>query len=161
MDTTASSTDEAVEDDQARLVARVAIAAAMVDGDLDREEREDLLESLREVPGLEDFSDAQLRETMQSLREETGAEDPSEFVAAMENVLSDMADQLTDPALRRAAYQLAVYFCAWNGALSDDETDLLEAIAEAFEIPDLEARSLREATVVEAGEEGEVHGATV
>lgn len=161
IDTTSASMDEAVEDIQARRVAEVAIAAAIVNGTLGREEREDLVESLREIPGLDEYGDTDVREVMMQLRDLSAGEEPADFVAAMEDHLNDVANDLTDPALRRAAYQLGVYFAAWDGDLSDEESDLLEAMAEAFEISDFEARSLREATVVEAGEEGQVYGATV
>lgn len=158
MDSTTSRVDDMVFDDEARRVAETAIAAAIVEGDIGPDERADLVESLQEFPGLENFTDDDFRKTMDELREIAGSKDPRGFVAAMEGYLDEVAMELTDPVLRRAAYQLAVYFCAWDGVLTDNETDLLEAIAEAFEILPLEARSLREATLMEAGEEGQIHG---
>jgi tellurite resistance protein len=138
--------DDTVDTVQAELMAEIAVAAATMAGPLTREERADLIESLREVPALEDFD----RYDLQAIEERL---DPSaeEYAARMEERLEEIAGSLTDPALRRAAYQLAVYFCAWDGTLSDEEQDLLAAMAEAFEIPDQEAAALREATIMDSG----------
>jgi hypothetical protein len=146
--TRAGLDDDTVDDEQARLIAEIAAAAATMSGSLSGATRADLIETLREVPGLEDFDRYELEAVIEQL-----APDADDFAARMEERLADIAETLTDPALRRAGYQVAVYFCAWDGALSDEENDLLTALAEAFEIPDQEARALREATIVEAGME--------
>lgn len=152
-DMTSAADDEAVASEQAELVAEIAVAAALADGELTGEQYRDLLESLHEVPGLESLEGDDIRAITQRLEcmAPNHKNDPEEFIAAFEDRLDDLAVTLRDPALRRAAYQLAVYFCAWNGILADSELDLLAAIAEAFEISDLEARGLREATLIEAG----------
>lgn len=150
--------DDSVTGEQAELVAEVAIGAAMANGDLDDDERADLVESLREVPGMEEIDEGGLDEVIERLH--VAAED-QDFVSFMEDRFDEISGTLTDPVLRRAAFQLAVYFAAWDGELSDEEVDLLDALAEAFEIPDQEARWLREATLVEAGEEGRQHDAMV
>jgi tellurite resistance protein len=151
IDRTSASEDEIVSAEQAHCVAEIAIAAAMVHGPLPKEERDDLVETLREVPGLEDIDDSEIRAISAELLDSAGSDDASDFISAMEDRLDELSDTLRDPALRRVAYQLAVYFCAWDGILSDEENDLLGAFSEAFEIPALEARALRESTMVEAG----------
>jgi tellurite resistance protein len=155
VDTAAARDDEAVDSDQAAAVAEVAVAAALVGDHLGDDERDDLLESLREVPGLDAFDEEALDAIVDRLDERSGAD----LAMRMEAQLDELAGVLTDPVLRRAAFQLAVYFCAWDGSLSDDEFDYLGAVAEAFEIPEWEARQLRESTLIEAGEEGEQRAA--
>jgi len=152
MDETSSAReDDSVETAQARLVAEVAVAATMVHGDPPSGTFDDLVETLREVPGLEDLTPRQVRRLIADVRDGVDTEDAGEFVSFLEDRLEEISTTLTDPTLRRAAFQLAVYFCAWDGVLSDEEMDLLTALAEAFEIPGLEARALREATIIDAG----------
>lgn len=158
-DTHSGLEDDAIETDEAKLIAEVAIGAALIAGPIDGEERADLLESLREVPALEEFSEDELDDIVEALGPPESEKDVEDYVARMEDRLDEIAMELTDPVLRRAAYQLAVYFSAWDGELTDEEMDYLEAAADAFEIPDHEAHWLREATLTEAGEEGLQHQA--
>jgi tellurite resistance protein len=151
IDDTSARGDDEVWDEQAICVSEVAVAAAMLRGPMTAARRDDLLESLREVPGLESLDDARLDALVTSLSSEA----PRSLLESLEARLAEIVDELTDPSLRRAAYQLAVFFSEADGSASDEEFELLEALADVFEISDEEARTLRETTLREAGIEDE------
>jgi hypothetical protein len=134
--------DHALSDDQAWMVAQVTIAGALAEGEPERVVLEDLADTLRTFPGLEGFDTYAAVRCVEALTE--GSETASALLRDLEGWFVDAADALTDPRLRRVAYQLAAYACAWDGVISDAEQEVLDALSEAFEIEPFESRALRE-----------------
>jgi tellurite resistance protein len=116
-------------------VAELALWAATSDGVVERHELEGIVRTICQVPGLEDFDDADA----ESLLEDMAEYDDDAKVTAR---LHALAAGITEQGLRRAAFQLAVYCASSDGEFSVDETDFLEWLASAFSFEPEEAEAM-------------------
>lgn len=130
-------------DAQTEAVARIVLAASLVEGDPERIELEDLCETLHALPGLDGFDLCAAAACIESLHA-TGALE----AVQVEHWIDEAALAIDDSSLRRTAYQLAVYACAWDGVVTEREEAVLDAIAGAFAFTTEEARVLRESVFV-------------
>ncbi len=106
-------------------VAELALWSATSDGEVETHELDGIVATIQQIPGLSDFDDDDAR----ALLEEMAAHDTEPKVTARIHAL---AAGITEPGLRRAAFQLAVYCASSDGEFSADETDFLEWLASAF-----------------------------
>lgn len=111
--------------EQGVLVAELALWSATSDGLVERHELDGIVSTIRQVPGLADFDEGDA----ESLLEDMAEYDDDTKVTAR---LHGLAAGITEPGLRRAAFQLAVYCASSDGEFSADETDFLEWLAAAF-----------------------------
>jgi tellurite resistance protein len=111
--------------EQGVLVAELALWSATSDGLVERHELDGIVSTIRQVPGLADFDEGDA----ESLLEDMAEYDDDLKVTAR---LHGLAAGITEPGLRRAAFQLAVYCASSDGEFSADETDFLEWLAVAF-----------------------------
>jgi hypothetical protein len=152
VDTTSQNQDDVIDPSQARTLAEIAVMAASIHGRPPMNERQDLLESLRSIPGLDSLARDEMERWIDRMIADGGDRDPDAYVGAMEERIDEIAEDLLDPELRRAAYQMAVYFAAWHGQLDDAEEELLDSLSDAFEITGAECSRLRRATLAELEE---------
>lgn len=117
--------DEDLLTDQGVRVAELALWSATSDGEVEAHELDGIVSTIRQVPGLADFDEDDAR----ALLDEMAAHDTEARVEARINAL---AAGITEPGLRRAAFQLAVYCASSDGEFSADESDFLEWLASAF-----------------------------
>ncbi len=106
-------------------VAELALWSATSDGEVETHELDGIVATIQQIPGLSDFDEDDAR----ALLEEMAAQDTEPKVTARIHAL---AAGITEPGLRRAAFQLAVYCASSDGEFSADETDFLEWLAAAF-----------------------------
>lgn len=111
--------------EQGLSVAELALWSATSDGLVEQHELEGIVSTIRQVPGLADFDE----DDAKALLEEMAELDSDDAVTAR---LHSLAAGITEPGLRRAAFQLAVYCASSDGEFSQDETDFLEWLASAF-----------------------------
>jgi tellurite resistance protein len=111
--------------EQGICVAELALWAATSDGLVERHELEGIVRTIRQVPGLEDFDEGDAEALLEDMAE---YDDDAKVTAR----LHALAAGITEPGLRRAAFQLAVYCASSDGEFSADETDFLEWLAAAF-----------------------------
>lgn len=120
-----------VDKEQAKIVAELGVWAAIVDGDFDEEtELAALVAAVSLIPGLEDWGVDQVAAMIEELNENYAEEGKPE-----ERVL-EIVQALTDPHLQRCAYQLAALCTAADGGFTEEESEFLQGLQEAFEIPD-------------------------
>jgi tellurite resistance protein len=122
--------------EQPRLVAELALWSAMSDGELEDREVEQIVATVKQVPGLEGFSVA---DAGRMLEEMVGSFDTEDEIAER---IAQVALRITDPRLRRLSYQLAALCAASDGVFSDSEEGFLELLQEVFDIGDDEADGL-------------------
>jgi len=123
------------DDDQPWAVAELALWAATSDDEIEDHEVRTIVETLRGVPGLGDFSSEDAQEII----------DDMEGFSTEESVqarIAELAGAIVDPTLRRVTWQLAAYCAASDGELSVEEEDFLEYLQDAFDIDDEEAEAL-------------------
>lgn len=121
--------------DQGVRVAELALWSASSDGEVETHELDGIVSTIRQVPGLGDFDEDDAR----ALLEEMAAYDTEPRVAAR---IRSLAAGITEPGLRRAAFQLAVYCASSDGEFSADESALLEWLASAFGFDEETAESM-------------------
>lgn len=130
----------AADDDQPWAVAELALWAATSDDEIEDHEVRTIVETLRSVPGLDDFAEEDAQELIDEMEGFTTEE-------AVQARIAQLAGAIIDPTLRRVTWQLAAYCCASDGELSPEEEDFLEYLQDAFDIDDEEAEALfQEAT---------------
>lgn len=123
------------DDDQPWAVAELALWAATSDDEIEDHEVRTIVETLRGVPGLGDFSPEDAQEIIDEM-EGFGTEE------AVQARIAELAGAIVDPTLRRVTWQLAAYCAASDGELSAEEEDFLEYLQDAFDIDDEEAEAL-------------------
>lgn len=121
--------------EQGLRVAELALWSATSDGLVERHELEGIVSTIRQVPGLDDFDEDDAQALLEEMAEL--ADDP-----AVTARLHSLAAGITEPGLRRAAFQLAVYCASSDGEFSADETDFLEWLASTFGFDPEAAESL-------------------
>ena len=121
--------------EQGLRVAELALWSATSDGLVERHELEGIVSTIRQVPGLDDFDE----DDAQALLEDMAEFDDDAKVTAR---LHELAAGISEPGLRRAAFQLAVYCASSDGEFSRDETDFLEWLASAFGLAPAEAEAM-------------------
>lgn len=127
--------DEDLLTDQGVRVAELALWSATSDGEVEPHELDGIVSTIQQVPGLSDFDEDDAR----ALLDEMAAYDTEASVTARVHAL---ARGITEPGLRRAAFQLAVYCASSDGEFSEDEADFLEWLAGAFGFDDATADAL-------------------
>ena len=125
-----------IRQDQAQIVAEIGVWSALSDGDLEENELGALVAAVALVPGLENWGVPQL----ETLITEMNGKYAGEGQAAARVV--EIVGALTDPGLRRCAYQLAAICAAADGEFSDSESEFLQGLQLHFEIPDPDAEAL-------------------
>lgn len=126
---------DASDDEQPWAVAELALWAATSDDEIEDHEVRTIVDTLRAVPGLNDFSveDAQgIVDEMEGFTTED----------AVQSRIAELSAAITDPSLRRVTWQLAAYCAASDGELSPEEEDFLEYLQDSFDIDDEEAEAL-------------------
>jgi tellurite resistance protein len=124
------------DSEQPRLVAELALWSAMYDGDLAEEEIDAISASLSQIPDLADFT---VDDAKAMVSEMLKTFDDDEKVSER---ITDVAASITDPALRRVAYQLAIYCAATDGGFSPEESEFLRGLQAAFELNGDDAKHL-------------------
>lgn len=123
-----SFTEISAEDlltEQGVRVAELALWSASSDGVVERHELDGIVSTIRQVPGLADFDEDDAQAILGDMAE-------FDDDAAVTARLRALAAGITDPGLRRAAFQLAVYCASSDGEFSADETAFLDWLAAAF-----------------------------
>lgn len=123
------------DDEQPWLVAELALWSATSDDEIEDHEVRAVVQTLKQVQGLEDFSEADAQEILEEMERYTSQ-------AAVEDRIAALAEHITDPELRRLSYQLAVYCAASDGELSAEEEDFLRYLQDEFDLDDDTAESL-------------------
>lgn len=126
-------------DDQRRqplLVAELALWSAMSDGVLEEHEIVTIVDAIRQIPALAEFTrqeaTALLRRMFEAFQEEE----------KMIERIHEVSRGISLAPLRRLAFQLAVYCAASDGMFTDAESQFLRGLQEEFEIPEGEASRL-------------------
>jgi tellurite resistance protein len=122
--------------EQPRMVAELALWSAMSDGELEEKEVLAIVQVIRQIPALRDFS---VEDAGQMLKEMVAGFDTED---AISNRIADLALGIQDPALRRLSYQLAALCAASDGEFSEAESGFLELLQEVFELDDAESEQL-------------------
>lgn len=123
------------DDDQPWAVAELALWAATSDDEIEDHEVKTIVETIRGIHGLEDFSADDAHEIIDDME----GFDTDE---AVQGRIAALARSILDPALRRVTWQLAAYCAASDGELSVEEEDFLEYLQDEFDIDDEEAEAL-------------------
>jgi tellurite resistance protein len=123
------------------LVAELALWAATADGELRSQEVATLASLLRELPGLEAFDSNTAVHLVYAMAEKYTTE------AAIAGRVTEIAMTIKTPRARRAAYQLAVWAAAYDGHVSEEESDFLEVLQDCLEITDADAEVLLHAAM--------------
>jgi tellurite resistance protein len=121
--------------DQALAVAELALWAATSDGVIEPAEVSAIVTKIRALERYADFTEDEARAILAEF-------DDYEDDLEVEGRIHEITEQITDPKLRRAAYQLAVVCAANDGVLTDDERDFLEFLRESFALSTEEAARL-------------------
>lgn len=123
------------DEEQPWAVAELALWAATSDDEIEDHEVRTIVQTLRSVPGLTDFTEEDAQEIVDEM-EGFGTEE------AVQARIAELAGAITDATLRRVTWQLAAYCAASDGELSAEEEDFLEYLQDAFDIDDEEAEAL-------------------
>lgn len=123
------------DEEQPWAVAELALWAATSDDEIEDHEVRTIVQTLRSVPGLTDFTE----EDAQEIVDEMEGFSTEEAVQAR---IAELAGAISDATLRRVTWQLAAYCAASDGELSAEEEDFLEYLQDAFDIDDEEAEAL-------------------
>lgn len=123
------------DDDQPWAVAELALWAATSDDEIEDHEVRTIVETIRAIRGLEDFSADDAHEIIDDM-------EGLETDAAVQGRIAELARSITDPVMRRVTWQLAAYCAASDGELSAEEEDFLEFLQDEFDIDDEEAEAL-------------------
>jgi tellurite resistance protein len=124
------------EDNQPLRVAELALWSALSDGEVEEHELTHIVETVKQIPKLEGFSK---EEATSILRRMSDAFDDEDRMIAR---IQDLTTKISDPNLRKLAYQLAVYCAASDGMFTDAESNFLEGLREAFHISSNDAKEL-------------------
>ncbi|MBL8602335.1 MAG: TerB family tellurite resistance protein [Myxococcales bacterium] len=126
---------DAADDEQPWYVAELALWSATSDDEVEDHEIAAIVETLRQISALSDFTVGDAEEILDEMDRYSSA-------YAVNDRITALAEHITDPQLRRVSYQLAVYCAASDGELSRDEEDFLHFLQETFGIADDEADRL-------------------
>jgi hypothetical protein len=128
----------ATDEEQVMMVVEVGLVAAMLDGAVPVGESEGLVTAIRLLPGMRSLTEERVNLLLSRAGERTRRGD---------DWLCDVANRLTNPALRRVAFRMASLFCSWDGVIDDKEQGYLDFLARAFELtPDQAGALFAEAT---------------
>ncbi|MEZ4395093.1 MAG: tellurite resistance TerB family protein [Polyangiales bacterium] len=123
------------DEEQPWAVAELALWAATSDDEIEDHEVRTIVQTLRSVPGLTDFTEEDAQEIVDEMESFATEE-------AVQARIAELAGAITDATLRRVTWQLAAYCAASDGELSAEEEDFLEYLQDAFDIDDEEAEAL-------------------
>lgn len=123
------------DDDQPWAVAELALWAATSDDEIEDHEIKTIVETIKAIRGLEDFSADDAHEIIDDM-------EGFETDEAVQGRIAALAGSIVDPTLRRVTWQLAAYCAASDGELSAEEEDFLEYLQDEFDIDDDEAETL-------------------
>jgi tellurite resistance protein len=121
---------------QPLLVAELAFWSAMSDGVIEEQELTTIVATVRQLPHLANYTLADAQKTLKRIEDELDDED--RMIARIE----DITKKISEPHLRRVAYQLAVFCASADGMFTDAESAFLEGLREEFHIPSVEAKRL-------------------
>lgn len=115
--------------------AELALWAATGDEEISPEEVTEIAATLREVPGLERFDESDVHRIIDDMEAYDSDDAVLDRVAAL-------AGGITSRSLRRVCFQLCAHCAMSDGTLTEDESDFLEFVREAFELSESEAKEL-------------------
>lgn len=116
-------------------LAELALWAASSDEIIERHELNAIVSTVRQLPGLDDFS-------LDDVRDLARAMAVFQSESAVETRVKTLAQLLSASDLRTAAFELAVYCTASDGILSADEMEFLSVLQHHLEIDSSDAAQL-------------------
>jgi tellurite resistance protein len=122
--------------EQPRMVAELALWSAMSDGELEEKEVHAIVQTIREIPALHEFS---VDDASQMLAEMVAGFTTEDAIA---DRIADLALSIEDAKLRGLSYQLAALCAASDGEFTEAESAFLELLQEVFELSDEDAERL-------------------
>lgn len=128
------------DEEQPKLLAELALWAAISDGEIEEHEISAIVTALRQIPALSSFDAEAARAIKASIE---ALSDEEQVLGRLRAVTSSFHDQ----QLRRLAYQLAVSCTAQDRMFTETESEFLQGLREIFRIPPSEAKQLIDETL--------------